>query len=184
MKQQLNMFKSVFALAAILGLISSNQFAYSKSHTVSHKRASTASQPHVTSQAKTTAQTPQAAQTYNQVQAQYNYYNAMDNYLHGMEQYHSQYGRYVQNYPMARYFPQGGGSPTPSETEAAQRQQTQWRRQEDARTAMHALIEHYGCEYFDNSEELTKRAVRYADLLRYGQTHTHTNPDTNIGQYP
>lgn len=53
-----------------------------------------------------------------------------------------------------------------------------------AQVALHALLLRYGTaeggDRFPNREKLTQEAIRYADLLRYGMTHTYRNPETNI----
>ena len=114
-----------------------------------------------------------------------------DQYMNKMQTLSNQYPT-VQNYPVSKYLAKPVYSEYDSPTErdarleAARRAEYERYRQRAAETAMHALIEHYGTPNgsadnpFGTLERQTQEAVHAADLLRYGQTHTHANPDTNI----
>jgi hypothetical protein len=114
-----------------------------------------------------------------------------DQYMNKMQTLSNQYPT-VQNYPVNNYLAQPVYSEYDSPTlrdarlEAARRAEWERYRQRAAETAMHALIEHYGTPNgsadnpFGTLERQTQEAVHAADLLRYGQTHTHANPETNI----
>lgn len=105
-------------------------------------------------------------------------------------EYLMNYGQYVQNYNRSDAMPQPYGfapNTYPSNRyDSSISQKERWERDRvySAQVALHALLLRYGTreggERFPDREKLTQEAIRYADLMRYGMTHTYTNPETNI----
>ena len=105
-------------------------------------------------------------------------------------EYLMKYSQYVQQYNRSNDMPPPYGF-TPNSYpnnryDSAISQRERWERDRvySAQVALHALLLRYGTreggERFPDREKLTQEAIRYADLLRYGMTHTYTNPETNI----
>lgn len=105
-------------------------------------------------------------------------------------EYLMQYSQYVQHYNRSNDMPQPYGfapNAYPSNRyDSAISQKERWERDRvySAQVALHALLLRYGTreggDRFPDREKLTQEAIRYADLMRYGMTHTYTNPETNI----
>lgn len=85
------------------------------------------------------------------------------------------YGYAPNTYPSNRY-----------DAKISEKERFERDRVYSAQVALHALLLRYGTreggDRFPDREKLTQEAIRYADLLRYGMTHTYTNPETNIAQ--
>lgn len=105
-------------------------------------------------------------------------------------EYMMNYSQYVQQYSRSNDMPPpygfAPGTYPSNRYDAKISEKERWERDRvySAQVAMHALILHYGTREgkgrFYTREELTQESIRYADLLRYGMTHTYTNPETNI----
>jgi hypothetical protein len=104
--------------------------------------------------------------------------------------YMANYGQYVQQYGRSNDMPTPYGfapGTYPSnryDARISQKERFERDRVYSAQVAMHALLLRYGTREgngrFYTREDLTQESIRYADLLRYGMTHTYTNPETNI----
>ncbi|MBX9771866.1 MAG: hypothetical protein K2X29_10870 [Candidatus Obscuribacterales bacterium] len=105
-------------------------------------------------------------------------------------EYLMKYSQYVQQYNRSNDMPQPYGfapNTYPSsryDSSISQKERFERDRVYSAQVALHALLLRYGTreggDRFPDREKLTQEAIRYADLLRYGMTHTYTNPETNI----
>lgn len=105
-------------------------------------------------------------------------------------EYLMRYSQHVQQYGRSNDMPSPYGYPAntyPSnryDARISEKERFERDRVYSAQVALHALLLRYGTreggERFPDREKLTQEAIRYADLLRYGMTHTYTNPETNI----
>ena len=112
------------------------------------------------------------------------------NQLQASPEYMMRYNQYVQQHNKSNDMPSpygfAPGTYPSNRYDAKISEKERWERDRvySSQVAMHALILHYGTREgkgrFYTREELTQEAIRYADLLRYGMTHTYTNPETNI----